>query len=336
MLRYVIKRLLLLIPTLFGISVAVFGFLYLIPGDPAQAILGERATPEMLARLREEMGLNDPFWVQYGRFAGQLLRGELGRSLRSGLPVSRDIAVRLPATIELTFAAMLVAIPLGVLAGVIAAVRRRTILDYGVMAGSMVGVSMPIFWLGLVMMYYLAVDLKWLPPSGRLSVEYEAQVPFITGMYLVDTLLVGNLPAFVDAARHLVMPALALATIPAAFIARMTRSSLLEVLRQDYVRTARAKGLLERIVTLRHALPNAMLPVLTVTGLQVGSLLGGAVLTETIFSLNGVGRYIVDSISYRDYPAVQGAVFFVATLFVLTNLVVDLLYALVDPRIRYD
>jgi len=336
LLSYLIKRLVLLIPTLFGISVAVFSLLYLIPGDPAQAVLGERASPELLAEMRERMGLNDPFWVQYGRFAARIFSGDLGRSLRSGLPVAHDIAVRLPATIELTLAAMGIAVPVGILAGIIADVRRGTFLDYGVMAGSLLGVSVPIFWLGLVLMYFFAVDLGWLPPSGRLSVEYQSQVPFMTGMYLVDTLLIGHWPAFVDAVRHLIMPATALATIPIALIARITRSSLLEVLGQDYIRTARAKGLAAWLVTCRHGLPNALLPVLTVIGLQVGMLLGGAVLTETIFSINGVGRYIVDSIANRDYPAVQGAVFFVATLFVLTNLLVDLLYALIDPRVRYQ
>ena len=326
MYAYILRRLALLAPTLVGISVVVFLMLYLVPGDPAQTMLGERADAQTLAALRQEMGLDQPFHVQFGRYVADLSRGELGRSFRTHERVTVELSRRFPATCELTLAAMLFAVVGGLGLGLLAAVRRGGTVDYASMAVATAGISVPVFWLGLILILLLAVEVPLFPISGRLSAQL-ALTPR-TGLYLVDALLAGDGAAFADAARHLVLPAVTLGTIPLAVIARMTRSSLLEVLGEDYVRTARAKGLAPWAVLLRHAVRNAFIPTLTVIALEFGYLLGGAIITETIFAWPGIGRWL--------FLAVQGGVLLLATLFILINLAADILYAWLDPRIRYS
>jgi peptide/nickel transport system permease protein len=331
-LAFIGKRLVHLILILLGVSVLVFVMLRMIPGDPARLLLGEVATQEELERLRGQMGLDRPYPVQYGIYLAGLLQGDLGTSLRNREPVASEMAPRLMATLELAVAAMLIASLVGIAAGVISSVRQRTVYDYGSMVLALVGVSMPIFWLGLMLMYLLAVLFPVMPLMGRIGMGSEPDV--VTGLMLVDTLLAGELGDFLDALHHLVLPAVTLATVPMAIVARITRSSMLEVLNKDYVRTARAKGMGEAVVVLRHALRNAFLPIVTVLGLNLGLLLGGAVLTETIFSWPGLGRYVVDSLMARDYAAVQGCILVFAALMAVINLIVDLVYAVLDPRIR--
>ncbi len=334
--RYIARRLLNLIPVLLGITLLVFTFLHLIPGDPAVVMAGERATPEQVAALREQLGLNQPLPLQYLIFLGNLLRFDFGTSIISGVPIAEEIRIRWPATFELSVGAMLVAVIVGIPAGVLAAVRKNSAVDNLMMSGSLLGVSLPVYWLGLLLIYLFAVNLHWLPPSGRLSIEAGFNFKPITGFYVLDALLQGNFKALQDVLAHLVLPALTLSTIPLAILARLTRSAMLEVLSQDYIRTARAKGLLERWVVFKHALKNALLPVVTIIGLQFGTLLGGAILTETIFSWPGIGSWIYEGILARDYPVVQGGVVFVAIAFVLINLLVDISYAFLDPRIQYQ
>jgi peptide/nickel transport system permease protein len=333
--RYILRRLLNLVPVLLGITLLVFLFLHLIPGDPAVVMLGDRATPDQVAALRERMGLNEPLPLQYLSFLGNLLQLDLGRSIFTRVPIMEEIRIRWPATFELSVAAMLIALLLGIPAGVIAAVRKNSLWDNLTMSGSLIGVSMPVYWLGLLLVYLFAVNLQWLPPSGRISVDVGLSFQPITGFYLLDSLIQGDFRAFRDVLAHLVLPAFTLSTIPLAILARITRSAMLEVLSQDYIRTARAKGLLEFWVIFKHALKNAMLPVVTIVGLEFGTLLGGAILTETIFAWPGIGKWIYEGILSRDYPVVQGGVIFVATAFVLINLLVDISYALLDPRIQY-
>ncbi|MGE5256375.1 MAG: ABC transporter permease [Hyphomicrobiales bacterium] len=331
-LRYITKRLFHLTLIMLGVSVLVFLMLRMIPGDPARLLLGEFATPEDLARLRSQMGLDQSYPVQYGIYLKNILQGDLGNSLRNGAPVVEEIGARLPATVELAVAAMLIASLVGIAAGVISSVRQYSVFDYGSMFMALIGVSMPIFWLGLMLMYLLAVMFPVMPMMGRIGMGNEPEV--VTGLMLVDTLLAGQFGDFLDALRHLVLPAFTLATVPMAIVARITRSAMLEVLNRDYVRTARAKGMGEAVVILRHALRNAFLPVVTVLGLNLGLLLGGAVLTETIFSWPGLGRYVVDSLMARDYAAVQGCILVFAALMAFINLIVDLVYVVLDPRIR--
>jgi ABC-type dipeptide/oligopeptide/nickel transport system permease component len=331
-LPYVLRRLALLVPTLLGMSLLTFSLIHLVPGDPATVMLGERATPEAVAALRTELGLDRPLWVQYGRFLAGLATGDLGRSLKTREKIGIEMADRFPATFELALAAILFAAVLGVFAGIVAARWRRSFFDVFVMAGSLAGVSMPIFWLGLLVLLLFSAQLGWLPLGGRIGSAFA--VPRLTGFLLVDTLAAGDVRAFVDVCRHLVLPAFVLGTIPLAVIARMTRAAVLDVLTQDYVRTAWAKGLSEARVLLVHVLRNALIPTITVIGLQFGYLLGGAIITETIFSWPGVGRWLVLAVSARDFRAVQGGVLLLATVFVLVNLVVDLLYAVIDPRVR--
>ncbi len=331
--RYLGRRLLELAPVFFGVLLVVFAISHLTPGDPAVVMLGEHATAEAVAKIREELGLNDPLPVQFVKYMGRAIRGDLGRSIQSNERVIVELATRFPATIELTFAAMLIASMVGILTGVIAAARQNSWFDGASMAGALFGFSMPIFWLGIMLILLFASYLNWFPISGRL--DYTIDLARRTNLYIVDGILSGNWAAVGNALHHLVLPAVTLSTVPLAIIARMTRSSLLEVLRQDYVRTARAKGLAEGKVVARHALKNAFIPVITVIGLNVGSLLGGAILTETIFAWPGIGRLVVDAIFARDYPLVQGAVLVIALLFVIVNLLVDLSYAYLDPRIRY-
>jgi peptide/nickel transport system permease protein len=332
---YIVKRLLGLLPVLLGITLLVFAFLHLIPGDPAIVLLGERATPEQVAAVREQLGLNQPLPVQYFLFLQNLLRLDLGTSIISGIPIATELRTRYPATFELSLAAMAIALLLGVPAGILAAVQKNRWLDHLVMSGALVGVSLPVYWLGLLLSYLFAVNLGWLPASGRISVEAGLNFQPITGFYVLDTLLQGNFVALGDVLAHLVLPALALSTIPLAILARITRSAMLEALSQDYIRTARAKGVPEIWVIAQHALKNALLPVSTIAGLQFGTLLGGAILTETIFAWQGIGSWIYEGILARDYPVVQGGVMFVAIAFMLINLLVDLSYVLIDPRIRY-
>jgi peptide/nickel transport system permease protein len=359
MTRYIIQRLVLLIPVLIGISVVTFSMLRLIPGDPATVMLGEHATTEQVEDFRERMGLNDPIYIQYFRYLQSVMQGDLGRSSLTQERVIVELGQRLPATIELSLGAMFVACSVGIIAGVIAAYYHNSFFDLATMTGALIGVSMPIFWLGLILMYIFGFKLKWLPPSARMTVGIDLQTlneayhldqilsgpwgtrviaftDFVSGFYLPASILTGNWKALLDVLKHLVLPSVALGSIPMAIIARMTRSSLLEVLGEDYVRTARAKGLQERAVLTRHAMKNAFLPIITVIGLQVGGLLAGAILTETIFSWPGMGRLVVNRILARDYPSVQGSVLAIALVFVFVNLMVDISYAYLDPRIRYE
>ena len=297
-------------------------------------MLGERATPEKVAEVRARLGLDRPIWQQYVLYVGHALRGDLGVSIVRGDPVASDLLRRFPATVELAVAAIVVAIALGIPIGVASAVYRNSLLDSLARLGALTGVSMPIFWLGLVLAWFFGVQLRILPTGFRLA-SGSAFVPW-TNFVILDALLQGDWTSLADALRHLVLPALALATIPLAVIARMTRASLLEVLSREYIRTAEAKGLSRRAVILRHALRNALLPVLTVVGLQVGRLLAGAILTETIFSWPGIGLWVYESIESRDYAIVQGVSLFIAVIVVGVNLVTDVLYAAVDPRIKYE
>ncbi|WP_053218642.1 ABC transporter permease [Virgibacillus senegalensis] len=334
MLQYILRRLVLLIPVLLGVSILTFSLIHLIPGDPARSMLGEKSTESQLEQLREDLGLNDPYIVQYGRFIGKILQGDLGESVKSQEEISVEIASRLPATVELTVFAMILAMVIGILAGVIAAVKQYSWFDNLSMTGALFGVSLPIFWLGLMMIWLFSVKLNILPASGRISNDIELQT--ITHFYLLDSIITGNWAAFKDVFSHLLMPGIALGTIPMAIIARMTRSSMLEVMKQDYIRTASAKGLARHLIVFQHALKNAFLPVLTVIGLQFGLLLGGAVLTETIFSWPGIGRYVYLAVMGRDYPVVQSTILIIAVIFVLVNLITDVLYKYFDPRISYD
>lgn len=318
---------------LLGVSIVVFFMVRAIPGDPAQIMLGQQATQEQVQQIRENMGLDKPIFVQYGLFLKDALRGDLGDSIVTGRPVTTELLTRLPATLELTTFAMLIAILVGIPVGVISAVRQYSLLDKTTSVLALTGISMPIFWLAMILVVIFGVNLELLPFPGRL--DPTTGITAITGLVLVDSLLTLNFAGFWDGLLHLIMPALALATIPMAVIMRMTRSSMLEVMNEDYVRTARAKGVVPWRVVFKHALRNAMLPTITVIGLQTGLLMGGAIITETIFSWPGIGLYTYNSISSRDYASIQGVVLYAALLFVLVNLLVDILYAILDPRVRY-
>lgn len=334
MTQYIVKRLLQSLPVILGVSILVFSLLHLIPGDPAVALLGERATEENIEALRERLGLNRPLGEQYLIWAGNMLQGDMGRTIRGNIPVSQEIATRFPATVELSLMALTVATVIGVPVGILSAVRRNSLLDTASMLFALVGVSIPIFVLGLLLIFLVGVELRALPFVGRLSTGMQLET--ITGLHLLDSLLTGNLEAFNDALRHLILPAVTLMTIPLAIIARITRSAMLEVLNQDYIRTARAKGLASRKVIMTHALRNALLPVVTIIGLQLGSLLSGAVLTETIFSWPGIGKWLFDSIIARDFPIIQAVTLMIALIYVFANLTVDILYTFIDPRVRYS
>jgi peptide/nickel transport system permease protein len=333
--KYIVKRLLSLIPVLLGITLLVFGLLHLIPGDPATVLLGERATPEQIEAARQRLGLNQPLPLQYLVFLANIARLDFGTSILSGIPIIEEISNRFPATFELSVAAMLIAIFLGIPAGIFAAIRKNSFLDNLTMSGSLIGVSLPVYWLGLLLIYLFAVNLQWLPPSGRISVDTGFTFQPITGFYLLDSILKLDIILLQDVLSHLILPAITLGTIPLAIIARITRSAMLEVLSQDYIRTARAKGLPEYLVIFQHGLKNAFLPISTTIGLQFGTLLGGAILTETIFSWPGIGSWIYEGILARDYPVVQGGVVFVSVTFVIINLIVDIFYIFFDPRIQY-
>jgi len=331
---YIIRRVLGLFPVLFGVTVIVFFLIRLIPGDPALVMLGDRAKAEDVERARELLGLNEPLHVQFLKYMGQLLQGDLGQSIINRTDITFELAYRLPATIEMITGSMIIGVLAGVSIGVISAIRRNSWFDILGMIGALLGVSMPIFWLALILIYALAVDNKILPPSGRIDVQMYVQRR--TGFILLDTLLMGDLSAFFNAVWHMIMPSFVLSTVIMPGLARITRASMLEVLRQDYVRTAWAKGANERIVVVRHALKNALLPIITVIGGWLAGLLGGAILTETVFSWPGMGTWVYRAIQGRDYPIVQGSVLVSAIIYVFVNLVVDVLYAFIDPRIRYD
>lgn len=359
MIQYTIRRLLLAVPVLLGILIVTFAMGRMIPGDPCKAMLGEKATQDVCDRFTERYGLNKPIPVQFGIYMKDVLQGDFGQSIRFSRPVVLILIERLPATIELGGCALLISIILGIPAGIVSAVRRNSIIDLITMVGANIGVSMPVYWLGLMLAYVFALLLKgtpfWLPPTGRISAGISA-VPFyevwgwiaeketlkyhflefFSNLFIFNSIITGQWKVLKDLITHLILPAFALSTIPVAIIARMTRSSLLEVLKQDYVRAARAKGLSENLVILKHALRNAMLPIITIIGLEVGILFAGAVLTETIFGIAGVGRMLFEAITARDYPIIQGFTVVIALGYVLINLLVDLSYVFIDPRIRLE
>ena len=334
MLHYIGKRLLQLIPVLLGMTFVVFMIIRAIPGNPAQVILGQLASKEAIEALENKLGLNQPWYTQYFDYLAGLLQGDLGESMRTVKPVAEEIWPYLAATMELAFFAIIIAVIIGINAGIISAWFQNSWFDYMAMVLALIGVSMPIFWLGLMEQWIFGIELQWFPTTGR--EEVRDPVNSITSLYIIDTIIQGRFDQLGTVLKHLVLPGIALATIPLAIIARMTRSSMLEVMRADYVRTARAKGQKMFFVVYKHALKNAIIPVLTVIGLQTGLLLGGAILTETIFGWPGIGRYIYEAISFRDYPVIQSGILVVAFIFVMINLFVDILYGLVDPRIKYD
>lgn len=334
MIKYIIKRLLQLIPVLFGVSVIVFFLMRVCAPDPGPIVLGQHATEEKIQEWREVNGLNDPIITQYVDFIKGALQGDLGTSYYTKTPVTKEIMTRFPATVELAIAAIIFASIFGIIIGVISAIKKNTIFDNGGMILSLVGVSMPIFWLGILLIILFAGVLHWLPSNGRIDPVLKPAT--VTGFMLIDSLIVGRMDAFVDAVRHLVLPTVALSLYSMAIIARMTRSSMLETLNLDYIRTARAKGISEGKVTRKHALRNALMPIVTVIGLQLGGLLGGAVLTESVFSWPGIGAYTVNCILKSDFPVVQGVVLLIAVIFVLMNLIVDIIYAFLDPRIKFS
>ncbi|KAB2697820.1 ABC transporter permease subunit [Brucella haematophila] len=334
MFRFILNKLLYLVPTFIGITIVAFAFVRVLPGDPVLLMAGERGvSPERHAELMAQLGFDRPIWQQYLDYVWNLLHGDFGQSLVTKKPVLVEFFALFPATVELSICAIILAICLGIPAGVIAAVKRGSWFDQGLMGISLVGYSMPIFWWALLLIIFFSGILQWTPVSGRISLLYF--FPPVTGFMLIDSLLSGQKGAFASAASHLVLPTIVLATIPLAVIARQTRSAMLEVLGEDYVRTARAKGLPTRRVVGIHALRNAMIPVITTIGLQVGVLMAGAILTETIFSWPGIGKWMLDSIFRRDYPVVQSGLLLIAAIIMVVNLVVDLLYGLINPRIRH-
>ncbi len=358
MLQYIVRRIFLSIPVLLGILLVTFAIARLIPGDPCRAILGEKATQAVCDRFIREKGLDKPIYTQFGIYVGEIVRGDFGQSVRYGMPVTRMLAERLPMTIELSISALLISMVVGIPLGIISAVKHNSWVDVVTMVWANTGVSMPVFWLGLMLAFVFSILLKdtpfWLPPSGRVSPGipndpfYEVWgmtapeegfgmvMHFLGRLNILNSLLTANWELLKDSLIHLILPSLALSTIPMALIARMTRSSMLEVLGQDYIRTARAKGLTSRKVILKHAFRNSLLPIVTVIGLSLGSLLGGAVLTETVFGLSGIGRALYDAITARDYGIVQAFTVVIAVFFVVLNLLVDISYAYLDPRIRLE
>lgn len=356
MFQYIVRRTLYAIPVIFAILLVTFTLARMIPGDPCTAMLGEKATQEACEKFNRRFGLDQPIPVQFAYYIGNMLRGDLGDSIRFGRPITQMLVERLPMTMELGFSAMILATLIGVPAGVFSALRRNSALDVATMVGANIGVSVPVFVLGLLLIFLFAVLLRdtafALPPSGRLSPgisstpfyetwnlnvnEDNRLLQFIGNLYIFNALITGDWKVLGDALKHIILPAAALSTIPLSIIARMTRSSLLEVLGKDYIRTARAKGLRGTVVVLRHALRSALLPVITIIGLQLGGVLGGAVLTETIFGLAGVGRSLFEAITSRDFPVIQGFTIVIASIYVLFNLLVDLSYAYLDPRVRLE
>jgi peptide/nickel transport system permease protein len=334
MLRYVIRRLLLLIPILFGVSILIFFWVRLLPGGPAEALLGERATPELVAAYRERYGLDEPIYKQYIKYVRATVGGDFGVSVASHRQVTDEIKQRFPATMELAIGAMLFATMIGVPLGFLAAKRYGSLFDHASLFVSLIGISIPVFFLAIILKYIFSVRLGWLPSVGRVSVTTEAEHP--TNFYILDAIITRDWSTLWDCIKHLILPAIALGSIPLAIVARITRASTLDVQSEDYVRTARAKGLPPRIVDSRHVFRNALLPISTIIGLQVGLLLSGAVLTETVFAWPGMGSWLRDAIFTRDYPVLQGGILFLALVFVIVNLIVDISYAFINPRIRYS
>jgi len=331
MFGFIIRRTLSIIPTLLGVSIIIFLMLAITPGDPAELLLGERATEETLENMREHLGLNEPLYIQYGMFLKRLIKFDLGETIWTRQKVWDEIKQRYPATIELSIAAMVLSCFFGIILGIISATKQYSWFDYMSMIASLIGVSIPVFWLGLVLMLVFSLYLGWFPMSGRMGIGIDLEI--ITNFYVLDAILTRNWPALKDVLWHLALPAFALSTIPLAIIARMTRSSMLEVLRQDYIKTAKAKGLGQTKIVLKHALRNGLIPVITVIGLQFGIMMGAAILTETVFAWPGVGKWIFDGVVKRDYMVIQGGTLAVAACFVIVNLIVDVLYAVINPRI---
>ena len=334
MLRFVVRRLLLLVPILLGLSILVFLWIRILPGGPAQALLGERGTAEQEAQIERQYGLDEPVHVQYWKYVQTVVRGDLGDSIATRRPVVEELKQRFPATIELALAAMLFSIVFGIPLGFFAAKKHGSPFDHASLVLSLLGISIPIFFLAIILKYIFAVKLGWLPTVGRISVLIDLEHP--TNFYVLDAIIAGDMEALWDVLKHLVLPAVALGSIPLAVIARITRAAVLDVQNEDYVRTARAKGVSPRRVDSRHVLRNAMLPIATIIGLQTGLLLSGAVLTETVFAWPGIGTWLVNAIRVRDFPVLQGGILFVSIVFVLVNLVVDVMYAVINPRIRYS
>ncbi len=332
MLKFVVRRLLLLIPILLGLSILVFVWIRALPGGPAEALLGERATAESVAQIEKQYGLDKPVWRQYFTYVDNTVRGELGTSITTRQPITAEIGRRFPATVELAFAAGFFSILFGIPLGFFAAKRYGGFFDQFSLVASLLGISIPVFFLGIVLKYLFAVKLGWLPTVGRMDVLID--VPHPTNLYILDSILAGNMTALWDVLKHLILPAVALGSIPLAIITRITRAAVLDVQNEDFVRTARAKGVSPAIVDRRHILRNALLPITTIIGLQVGLLLSGAVLTETVFAFPGMGTWLVEAIRNRDFPVLQGGILFLAVIFVFVNLIVDLSYAIINPRIR--
>lgn len=333
MLRYILRRLLFTIPILFGVSVLVFAFVRALPGGPAIALLGERATEQAVEQIERDLGLDQPVYVQYARYMGNVLKGDLGFSVSTRRAVSDELKQRFPATVELGLAAMVFAVLAGIPLGYVAAKRYGGVADNASLVGSLIGISIPVFLLALVLKYVFAIRLGWLPTIGRL--EVTRSLPHPTNFYLLDAVLAGDGAALFDALKHLILPAIALGTIPLAVVARITRAAVLDVLGEDYVRTAQAKGLDPSVIDRRHVLRNALLPVVTVIGLQTGLLLTGAVLTETVFAWPGMGSWMLNAIRFRDYAVIQGGILFFVFIVIVVNLIVDISYAFLNPRIRY-
>lgn len=332
---YVVRRLLLIIPVLIGVTVITFALVYMVPGDPARQLLGPRTTAQQVEALREQMGLNKPLYIQYGRYLSRLLHGDLGKSTLTLQPVAQDLIERFPATFELAMISMILALIVSIPLGIVSATKRNRPVDHASRIFALTGVSMPIFWLGLMLLLVFYYNLHWAPsPMGRISMAVSPPT-HITGLFILDSLLTGNWEALSSSLSHIVLPAICLMTPTLAMVTRMMRSSMLEVLGQDYVKTARAKGLAEKTVIYKHAARNALLPTTTIVGLQFGIMFAGAVLTETIFAWPGMGRYAVEAIMYHDNAGIMGFTLVVALIFILVNLIVDLLYGVLDPRVRY-
>jgi peptide/nickel transport system permease protein len=332
MLRFVLRRLLQLIPILFGLSILLFAWLRLLPGGPATALLGERSTPERIAAINRAYGLDQPIWVQYWRYLKRIVQFDFGNSIENGRPVTQVIKDQFPGTVELSIAALIFAVGVGIPLGYFAARRQGSVLDTGAVVGSLLGVTIPVFFLAFLLKYVFAVELGWLPPSGRQDVRIDAT--HITNFFVLDGLITREFDAVWDALKHLILPGIALGTIPLAIIVRITRAAVLDVVNEDYVRTAEAKGLTTAVIRRRHVLRNAMLPVVTTIGLQMGLLLSGAILTETVFAFPGIGQAVTGAIQDKDYALLQGIILLIAVLYVLINLAVDLLYGVLDPRVR--
>ena len=333
MVYYIIKRLMYLIPALIALTILVFLILHLTPGEPAMAILGEHATKESIERVRKTLGLDKPVYIQYLIFLKKIAKGDFGTSIKSDRPVLTEFMERFPATVELATVSMIFAVIFGIIAGVISATYRYSIFDYATMSLSVAGLSIPVFWFGLILIYIFAVKFGVLPVSGRLSYEYY--INSVTGFYLIDALIGKDYGAFIDALKHILMPAFVLSSIPMSIIARITRSSMINVLMEEYVKTAYAKGCSTMRVVIVHALKNAMIPVITVIGLMLGSLFAGAILTETTFSWPGIGKWIVNAVYQRDFPVIQGSTIIIAVVFILLNLLVDIIYTFLNPRITF-